>query len=78
MRSDIRYLGWHGFADINKYKYGLVPISGYKGRFLAVEERMTLRSELSVIRRLREGSTSERSNSEFLGGWRERHSDERG
>jgi hypothetical protein len=49
----VRRLDWHPLADLPKFKYGFVPISGHRGQFVAVDGRMNLKAELSLIRALR-------------------------
>ncbi|WP_316190396.1 MULTISPECIES: hypothetical protein [unclassified Bradyrhizobium] len=52
-----RYLGWRALSDLAKYMSGVVPISGYNGCFLAIEGRLTLRAELSLLKKLSAHST---------------------
>jgi hypothetical protein len=52
VRFDVRSLGWKVLTDISKYNYGLVPISGYQDRFLAMERRLDLKTELRLIKSL--------------------------
>ena len=58
----VRYLGWHSLADLAKFRYGVVLISDHSGEFFAVDGRLNLKTELSLIRALAaDGATTSRA-----------------